>query len=1084
MVAAYFPDIYSFIAYNADPGDPQAVPYWVTAPTWVGVDEISEGKQYELGQTRAEDSKFIYRDVDEYLNPVNTSSPYYPFAQPYRRSMHQAVWSKGSTGNLLNLLNWEVPADTSFESYAVGTLPSWVTLTTVNALVSTNNPFQGTKCLEGATTTATNRQGIQFEVDCVPGQQYTTSAYVRQAVANTQLIRISDQVLTTDQFSRNTASGWGTPSNVSLGLAWTFSGGAAGDRSTTAATPYADGYASMSQGSVNVARYALQAHSTRDVRQRVRFGVPAVATGGYISQGFVVRYTDASNHYYIELRYNTDSSVTLRAVSRVAGVDTQVATATLDGVRYTTSDQFYVDVWLTASVLRVAAWRMGDITPDIVDGTSPDWNITYTSATTIAGTGQTGLRFMLESTNTNALPVVATCYNYSAVGSIEGTSTSATGAYNRVSVTYTATAPRHTITVATTFVAGLAGAVYYDAIMHNTGAAAGAYTTTGSTIYPVTAPYIERLPREWDLAGFEGWCAAGCVDGLAAWSSIGLSTEYEYAVRQLHPDYYYPLTGGANSTVFPDTSGNVNPPLILDISKYGLGTLPAGGSALDIPGGPGLTGVEFFPPSPPTGTKLAGTALGVGKRTGEPTSGQFVVPASLTGVGGIWRMTACCWVKVADSAAGQTALFASRIVNATNGYGYVPIQLNLVGSTVYTNYSPAAGTTYSLLSGSGLSGINIEDGQPHLLMGIVVQDTAGDTIVYRYIDDQLDGVATATTASLGGPLGAQSDSLGVGCINDGYQFAAIVDGTIGQVAIWNRELDPSETLNLYYAGHTAFAGETSCNRIARHAKLAGYVGATRIPQVDIVAVGDPITTMQAPSWSGKMDLLTDSQNTAVAEIGTLWAEADGAIAFQLRETRYLALTPSFTLGEDTAAGEYPYLDVAFDYDPTFVYADVTVDRFGGAVVTGGYARDIARARARLFGRTFTASGDFERDGQAQDYADWVFYSHNAPNLRVEEVTLDPVSYPALWPLALGLRIGQRVRVKRRAKAANGGAGLTMSADYFVETRRLRDINFQHGTWKLSVVLSPIGAAPGPTFQPWVLEDSTLGVLGTTTVLGF
>ena len=109
-------------------------------------------------------------------------------------------------------------------------------------------------------------------------------------------------------------------------------------------------------------------------------------------------------------------------------------------------------------------------------------------------------------------------------------------------------------------------------------------------------------------------------------------------------------------------------------------------------------------------------------------------------------------------------------------------------------------------------------------------------------------------------------------------------------------------------------------------------------------------------------------------------------------------------------------------------------------------------------------------------------------IRAVTIEIDPVGYPALWPTMLGLEIGRRVRVIRRAKAANSGAGLTITHDFFVEKIGIPEIDMKACTWKYKVQLSPINAGSSaqgaPTMQPWILEDTTYGVLDSTTVLGW
>lgn len=1084
MVAAYYPDFSHQVPWAADPNDPQAVDVYTDLTAMVReIDQYPRGAQYELAQARVFASRVTFRDVNEYLNPTNTSSPYYPYVQPYRKLMSLATWPKGSTGNLLNLNNWRVPADGSFESYDVGETPGWITNSV--GTVTTINPQAGTKSLTYDVITSATRQGIQFSAPCVPGTQYTTSAYVRQTSASTQMVRISDQTLVADQFNRTTASGLGTAAApLAIGGAWTTSGGTAGERSTVAATPYAPGYAQTAVAGVGSSRYAITgAASTRDVRVRGRIDAPAIATGGlYLTYLFARGDVGANTMYFAGLQFAVDQTAVLRVISRVAGVDTVLGTYSLEGVYYQAGDEFFVDFYVLGDLLRASAWRAGEPVVDVTD----DPQITVVD-TTITAAGTVGWRNFLDSTNTNTLPVAFKTYNFSAVGSVEGTTTTTTGSYVRLSVTYTATSPSHNVTVATTQGTALAGTVNVDSVMHEAAASAGTFSSTGSTIYPMGRPYIERWPRTYEAAGFVGICEADAVDALAALASISLPSDYDAEVMAMSPDYYYPLSGGANSTLYPDATGNNNPPLGLNISKYGVGTLPSGGAAMGIPGGAGATGVTFTPPSSPGGSTLAATVLGMGPLS-EARQNKFVTPRSLAGVNGIWRMTVAMWVRASDNGSPQTAFYPSKQLSSSAGQAYIPLYMDIDGGsgTSYQNVD-TAGAVHVLTSGDGLSGINLLDGEPHLLIGITVQDTTGDTTVYRYIDDVLDGVDTATTASLGGALRGQTDSLSVGATDDGARFLAVANGAIAKIAVWNRELSSFETERLWLAGQ-GWVGELSTDRLERHFVTGGFYGPRRVEAVYSAlsyAEGDPVTTMQAPSWSGGIDGLTDAQNTMTAELGKLWVAADGYVTASQRAVRYLELEPEWTLGEDTAAGEIPYGEgISFDYDPTFVFGDVTAQRPGGATAVGGLAADIATAKRRYFPRNYGASADFETDQQAQDYADFVFYSHRAPNLRVESVSVNPVANPALWHFALSVEVGDRVRVKRRAKAGNAGAGLTMSADYFVEQVIPRDINFARGTYVVELQMSPIGTGPGPTVQPWILEDATLGVLDSTTVLGF
>lgn len=113
------PDWAIQVAFNADPNDPNAVPVWVDqAANVMSAGAISRGKQYELAQSQTAQPTVTIRDINEYMNPANTLSPYYPNVQPYRQIVWQGVWPNAGTGNLINTNMWLYRIDPTFESYA------------------------------------------------------------------------------------------------------------------------------------------------------------------------------------------------------------------------------------------------------------------------------------------------------------------------------------------------------------------------------------------------------------------------------------------------------------------------------------------------------------------------------------------------------------------------------------------------------------------------------------------------------------------------------------------------------------------------------------------------------------------------------------------------------------------------------------------------------------------------------------------------------------------------------------------------------------------------------------------------------
>lgn len=121
------PDWVIQVAFNADPNDTTAAPAWIDLTSNVmAAGSLQRGRQYELAQTQAAQPVVTFRDVNEYLNPSNTSSPYNPNVQPYRAMVWQGMWPNGGTGNLLNTSSWRTNIDPTVESYTTNTTPDWV----------------------------------------------------------------------------------------------------------------------------------------------------------------------------------------------------------------------------------------------------------------------------------------------------------------------------------------------------------------------------------------------------------------------------------------------------------------------------------------------------------------------------------------------------------------------------------------------------------------------------------------------------------------------------------------------------------------------------------------------------------------------------------------------------------------------------------------------------------------------------------------------------------------------------------------------------------------------------------------------
>jgi len=1055
-MAANRPDVWFGLALNRDPNDATTAPVWSDwTRSLLSVSDLERGRDHELDVSMAAEPTILLRDPDEYLNPANPSSPYAGLVQPFREACMVAQWPNTPAGGAVNLLNsgtWRgnnvAAVDPSFESYTVGAgAPNWMTaIGGVTPLVANTSPFQGSKNVRFAVATSSNRQGVSWPVACIPGRQYTASVYVRQSVANTLRLDVTDQVWVGDPFDgRTVASGWGNAFGPGVpGPAWTDSGGVHADYAASAGT------GRHSVATLGVTTRTLMTGPV-DMIFNYRVQVPQVSTGVAAQSGFICREDGANNNFYIFRTLMLPTGrVELLLSKRVAGVETTIADPAGDQADYTPGTWTWVRGQVDGPNFYMSCWKDGTLPPS-----TPQ--LTLTGETTFTAAGRMGLRSDLPTGWTGALPMVFGYDDVSVIGAVTGTSTTTTGAYVRLSVTWTATAPQHTIRIGT-IGAVTADNVDIDATQHEQAAAASAFTTAGPVIYPIFRNLMERPVRVWRSRGFEGFVEAPCVDGFAALNSIKIDTEYTQAVMGLAPAYYWRLNDGTSTLQFADTSGLGRSPLYIVVSKYGAGTLPQPGGQLEIPGDPGAAGVTFT-----TQVTQAGSIIGCGGAGAVP--GGIVVPAAPGGPA--WGATMSAWINYTDNANSQDVVRmmsrAGRGFMMSTGPGSVVAAYGVVG---------VGGGQVSVIPST-----SVRDGLPHHMVATVVQDSTNTTVTVY-----VDGVATsstASTASVGGIIPTSFDSFQAGGIFSSYSgsYGAVANGTVAHAAVWGRALSTGEVSALYAAGKTAFAGETTGARILRHLALGSYSGPTR------VSAG--ATTMQPASWTGRKDLLTDSQETTVAEQGTFWIAPDGAAVMESRQDRWLRLTPRVVFGEDAVGSEVPYLDdVRLDPDPLYIFADVLVGRANGATFAGGAAVDVATATRRFFARSYEATVDVATDQQAQDMADFVFNTHDGVMLRVDTLTLDPASNPALWPVVLALEVGWRVQFKRRAKAANAGAGLTISLDFFVEKIGQPKINFETGEWTVTAQLSPINAGANPSMQPWILEDTTYGVLDSTTILGW
>lgn len=679
------------------------------------------------------------------------------------------------------------------------------------------------------------------------------------------------------------------------------------------------------------------------------------------------------------------------------------------------------------------------------------WTKISQTLTSAATAGQVRMRvLMMGSPTTNDILYADECTMVPADGTIDGTATSTPLSWQRISVTFTATSTMHNFSVHTTG-AVVSGQVYIDALQHEQGAVTTPWTAYGPTIFGVFGGYVERWPSSWNYQGTYGLAQITGVDAFAPMAGQNLKTEFINSVLAKNPDYYWPLSEPSGAVSFAEQSGNQGPLLTRFDAPNGPATAFDAGTANDIVGDPSGSGLSDHTDVTMTFPVLSSPVqIGMSNLVAAVpgfTVGSATYPVAIT-------------LSFYMSHTALPALYTGYGLTITDG---TEAQLIFtVGG--FNNPSPTIGAVFaqSRTGGNGSTTIADQwaDGKPHHYLATLAIDATNIT-VELFVDGNSQGQNVSSSAALLQPLTATIlqaagfvDRIGVV-----GSFPAMPDAVTSHVAVWNRILSFEEIFDLTVAGQSGYDNELSNFRVDR------YLSYHYIAQL---AAENGASQLGISNLSADTALLDAVQAVTTSENGYTFVDPRGIITFQARTHRYLETSAKWVFGERAELGEIPYLgDIAFDYDPTQVYNDVTVTNSGGA------APNVSNvdSQKRYGKRSYSRQVNLETDLEATDAANWILSSHLDPVQRVESLTVDAASNPALWSQALAIRISDRVTVYRRTPAFD------IAADFFIE-------RIEHsrapGQWKIIFQMSPAALAR----QPWILENAAFGILDLTTVLGY
>lgn len=254
------------------------------------------------------------------------------------------------------------------------------------------------------------------------------------------------------------------------------------------------------------------------------------------------------------------------------------------------------------------------------------------------------------------------------------------------------------------------------------------------------------------------------------------------------------------------------------------------------------------------------------------------------------------------------------------------------------------------------------------------------------------------------------------------------------------------------------AGEDSGARVSRLLDNASWPAADRA-----IDTGD--STLQATNLSA--NTLSELILTADSERGQVFVNAEGNVTFKRRSARSeetVSITVQATFGDADDGVELPYADLTISYDDELIRNRASVARVGGTAQVVSDATSIARYLTHTFTRTDLL---FETDDESLQYGTAIVRSWSSGELRFDRMVLEPDDDDRLWPYALGLDFGHRIKIRRRPP----GGGSMIERECFIEG--VTHDKTATGKWRTSFDLSQASATTG-----LVLDHATRGTLDT------
>ncbi len=548
--------------------------------------------------------------------------------------------------------------------------------------------------------------------------------------------------------------------------------------------------------------------------------------------------------------------------------------------------------------------------------------------------------------------------------------------------------------------------------------AASSFSVPG-TNYPIMSGAVERYPQSWDYNGTYGFVSPVGVDTMALLSQTLLPDAFVSEVAATSPYWYYQLNESSGATTFAEQAG-----------RFGNAVQATAGSGSCSPGSSVTATV-------PAGKFLGGNGPVITFNNATQFQGSFVdLTPAFSSVG---PPVSGGWTRMLAFRSNSTSVLTMASVTDGGGFGggfagsqpatEIDIQLNGSSGVLVSFYSPGGA-----LTGSVSTSTPVNDNNWHLLFISVASNNTTATLT-------VDGTTATTTNS---PLvyanSYLNDAVG-GSYYSLSQSGSIRNfiGDLAHYAQWNTVLSGGTIAALYNAWRSAGQGESSGARYSRILRYAGYLGAQNVDTGTTTNMG-PCNDITG------LDALTCLEDVVATEYGRHFVDVNGTITFQSRSRSFTATTPVWTFGENQAAGEIPYINLAFDYDPTHISNLVQVTQ----TLTNNIYNAFDTTSEQNYGvRNLTRNSQAADPLEVQQQAYFLTSRYKDPHMRVQALTIDTAANPALWPSILSMELGQYIAINRRS--VTGAA--TITAYGFIE--QISHTGDDLGAWKVDLQISPV-----------------------------